>query len=109
MEIIPFIGDAKVATDAFRIEVDPSDKERVNALLARAIEVVLVNNNDTFAIGKRVAGQLKAMLQEISDSKKAAKRPFGAVETGIEGLAVQFSRPDETENKRVLSQITHND
>jgi hypothetical protein len=102
LELIPFLGENRITTDAFRINVDPKDQERVKSLLARSGQVELVNNNDTFAIAKRVGGQLKAMLHEIADSKKAAKRPFGAIETAIEGLATEVAGPVETEHKRVL-------
>lgn len=102
MEIIPFIGDSRVATADFRIQIDPQDRKRVDALLLRSSDVVLVNNSDTFAIAKRVAGQLKAMLQEIQDAKRASKRPFSAVEAAIENLAVEAAGPVDTEHKRVL-------
>jgi len=102
MDLIPYIGETKVVTDAFRVAVDPADKERVKSLLARSDQVQVVNNNDTFAIAKQVGGQLKAMLQEIGDSKKAAKRPFSAIETAIESLAKEVSSPVQAEHQRVL-------
>jgi hypothetical protein len=102
LEIIPFLGESRVVTTDFRIQIDPDDRKRVESLLVRSSDVVVVNNNDTFAIAKRVAGQLKAMLQEIQDAKRASKRPFEQVETAIDDLAIQAGKPVEIEHTRVL-------
>ena len=43
------------------------------------------------------------MVDEIADSRKAAKRPFSTVEKAIDGLATEVGQPVIDEHKRILA------
>ena len=102
MEIVPFVGETPIRTSQFSIRVDPEDQRRVENLTLRASEIVVVNNSDSFAIAKHCAGQMKALLNEIEDARKASQRPQQALENAINELAQNIAGPLLGEQKRVL-------
>lgn len=102
MQIVPFVGDTPIQTTTFSIRVDPADKQRVETLTARASEIGIVNDSQSFAIAKHTAGQIKALLDEIEDARKASQRPQIALKNAIDELAQNIAAPLHNEQKRVL-------
>jgi DNA repair exonuclease SbcCD ATPase subunit len=105
MQLVPYIGEQRVRHDSFSIVVDPEDQKRVNALVERASKYTVVTA-DNFPIVSQLAGQLKSMLNEILDAKKAAKRPFAAVEQTLETKAQEVSAGLQRENSRILKLLS---
>lgn len=89
-------------SDAFSIVVSKEDSNRVLKMLMRCQAVTVVNDKETLDQARTAAGQLKALINEIQDAKKAAKRPFGAVEQTIENKAQEISEGLLIENQRIL-------
>ena len=102
MQIVPYVGNTPIQTDTFSIHVDPADKTRVETLTLRASEIALVNNSETFAIAKHCAGQMKALLGEIEDARKASQRPQTVLRNAIDELAQNVAAPLAAEQRRVL-------
>lgn len=102
MQIVPFIGDVPIKTTSFSIRVDPADKQRVQSLTARSQEIAVVNDSESFALAKHTAGQIKALLDEIEDARKASQRPQIALKNAIDELAQNVAAPLANEQKRVL-------
>ena len=102
MQIVPYIGEVPIKTDAFSIRVDPEDKRRVENLTVRASQIVVVNDTQSFAIAKHTAGQMKALLDEIEDARKASQRPQVALKNAIDELAQTVAGPLQNEQTRVL-------
>ena len=96
-ERILFAGDGRVgAIDGIK------DKQRVENLTVRASEVIIVNDTQTFAIAKHIAGQIKLLLDEIEDARKTSQRPQVALKNAIDELALAVAAPLQNEQKRVL-------
>lgn len=102
MEIVPLVGTQPITADTVSVNVNPDDRARAKALVLRTSVITAVSDQDSFLVAKRAAGQLKAMVNEIVDSKKAAKRPFAAVERAIDDLAGEVGKPVADEHSRVL-------
>lgn len=102
MKIVPYAGEVPIHTTTFSIRVDPEDKERVENLTIRASQILIVNDNQTFAIAKHCAGQIKALLDEIEDARRASQRPQVALKNAIDELAQNVAAPLASEQKRVL-------
>jgi hypothetical protein len=102
MEIVPLFGDQIVTASSVEVRVDPEDRNRVRALVERVSAVTEVSDDVTFAGARRAAGELKAMLDEIEISRKAAKQPFDAVGTKIGDLAKDIAGPVKAEQNRIL-------
>jgi hypothetical protein len=103
LQLIPYVGQEPMRSDSFSIVVSEEDRHRVTRLLMRCRGVTSVNDKDSLAQAEVAAGQLKALINEIDDAKKAAKRPFSAVEQTIENKAQEISEGLRIENKRILS------
>jgi hypothetical protein len=102
MEIVPFYNNEQLSPANVVVRINPDDRDRANSLVARTAQILVVNNSDTLAYAKQAAGQLKAMLDEITNSRKAAQAPFMAVREAISNLAQTVGDPVETEHKRIL-------
>lgn len=102
MEIVPHIGETPVNASTVTITVNPDDRRRSQELVLRTLDILSVTDQDSFLAAKRAAGQLKAMVEEIEESRKAANRPFRAVETAVNDLAKEVAGPVLSEQKRVL-------
>jgi hypothetical protein len=102
MEIQPYYNNEQLSPANVIVRINPDDRDRANALVARTAQILVVNNSDTLAYAKAAAGQLRAMLDEITNSRKAAQAPFMAVREAISNLAQTVGDPVETEHKRIL-------
>jgi hypothetical protein len=102
MEIQPYYNNEQLSPANVVVRINPDDRDRANALVARTAQILVVNNSDTLAYAKQAAGQLKAMLDEITSSRKAAQAPFMAVREAISNLAQTVGDPVEAEHKRIL-------
>ena len=99
---MPYVGETPIHTTSFSIRVDPEDKKRVENLTIRARAIVLVNDTETFAIARHTAGQIKLLLNEIEDARKASQRPQIALKNAIDELAQNVAGPLQNEQERVL-------
>lgn len=102
MEIVPHIGETPVNASTVSITVNPDDRRRSQELVLRTMAVLSVADEEDFLAARRAAGQLKAMVEEIEESRKAANRPFRAVETAVNDLAKEVAGPVLSEQKRIL-------
>jgi hypothetical protein len=107
MEIQPFYGDGKspIYAPHIVVRVDPKDRERVLALAKRTAAIREVNDEASFSSARQLAGELKAMQNEIQDSKRAAKRPFEAILTAIDELAKDVWAHGKSEQERLLARL----
>jgi hypothetical protein len=105
MEIIPYVGTEPVTVSSISVKVNPSDRARAESLVLRTGVINQVQDRGSFNFAKKAAGELKAMIDEIADSKKAAKRPFSTVEAAIEQLAAEVLQPVADEHKRILAML----
>jgi hypothetical protein len=102
MEIVPFIGDKELSASRVVVQVSPDDRKRVQALVARTKNIQAVVGEAGFATAKKMAGEAKAMLDEMAAAKKVAKQPFSAVIAAIDALVAEVGSPVDNEHKRVL-------
>lgn len=106
MEIVPLFGEQIITADNIEVRVNPKDRERAEALVNRTRnDVQDVRNPDEFDSARQAAGQLKAMLDEIENARKANKQAFDAVGRAIQDLASNVARPVKTEQERILSML----
>lgn len=102
MEIIPYLGNEPIAATKVFIRVSPQDRARAEELIERAGLITAVTDQRSFDIATALAGEVKGMLNEIDESRKAAKKPFGAVEKAIDNLAFGISQAVVVEHNRIL-------
>jgi hypothetical protein len=102
MELTPLYAGDELSVAQVKVLVNPKDRARAEALVSETSKLKTIARTEDLQAVKRAAGQCKAMLNEIEDAKKAAKRPFGAVEAAINDLASEVSDPVESEHKRLL-------
>lgn len=102
MEIIPFVGDQQLTATSVTIRVNPADRARAEELVERTAQCRLVNDTPSFERARTLAGEAKAMLKEIEDSKKLAKKPFNSVEKAIDKLAAEVALEVSSEHERIL-------
>jgi hypothetical protein len=105
MEIKPFYGDQPLGVSQVVIRVDSEDRSRVAKLVARSSKLEDVHDKTSFEAVRQIAGELKAATNEITDSKRAAKRPFEAVLAAIENLARDILAPVQSEQNRILGML----
>jgi signal transduction histidine kinase len=103
MELQPYFGEQTLSAASIVVRVSKEDRNRAEALVVQTTKIKEVVDESTFTAAKRAAGQLKALIKEIDDARKAAKRPFAAVETAIEDLAHEVSSPVSSEMNRILT------
>jgi hypothetical protein len=95
MELIRYQGDLPTVKEV------PVDYARVEALVERASQIRTVTDDESFALAKRIAGELKAMEDEILVAKKYVKNPIRALENAIEQLAKEINQPLVAEKVRI--------
>src|SRR6201984_234767 len=105
MDIIPYVGTEPVTVSSISVKVNPDDRARAESLVLRTGVINAVQDKGGFNAAKKAAGELKAMIDEIADSKKAAKRPFSTVEAAIEQLATEVLQPVADDHKRILGML----
>jgi len=105
VEIVPLVGNQPITAGSVIVRVNPDDRIRVAEAVERSSAITHVNDDMTLSAAKRMAGEIKSLLDEIQDSKKAAKRPFAAVEKAIDALASEVGQPVQNESQRVLGLI----
>jgi hypothetical protein len=105
MEIQPYVGDTQLSASSVVVRVNPADRTRVADLIKRTGTVQAVTDNNDFNTAKRLAGEAKALLDEMEAAKKAAKQPFVAVGRAIDGLVVEVGEPLAQEHKRILAML----
>jgi hypothetical protein len=105
MDIVPYYGEQQLTASALLVRVNPDDRERINALCKRTSQLNEVIEQEDFVMARRFAAELKAMSNEIADSKRSAKRPFEAVLGAIESLAKEVNAPVAKEQQRILEQL----
>jgi hypothetical protein len=104
LQIIPLFGQEPITASNVTISVNPEDRARAEALVKRTQQFTYVSGDDmTYEDATAAAGELKAMLDDIQNSKKLAKGPFAAVEKAIDNLAAGLAGPVEKEHKRILA------
>jgi hypothetical protein len=105
MELTSLYGDQRLNFSEVIVQVDSYDRSRAEALVTRAGAIVAIDDEQSFAAAKRLAGELRAMIDEIAAAKKAANSPFKAVSEAIASLATEVGTPVEGEHRRVLGLI----
>jgi hypothetical protein len=106
MKMALFYGDKPITANDVEIRVNPEDRKRAKALVARTSAITLVTDELTFGAARQAAGELKAMLDEIEADRTATKQGFDAVGRAIQGLAQGISTPVKTEQNRILALLT---
>jgi hypothetical protein len=102
MQITPLFGEEPITASNVTISVNGSDRARAIAAVERCRTTTSIYDADSFTHATRLAGELKAMLDEIELSRKSAKTPFTAIGRAIDGAAAGVATPVENEHKRVL-------
>jgi hypothetical protein len=102
VEITPYVGQEPVTATSVVVRVNPDDRARAEALVLRTGVINSVIDAGSFTAAQRAAGQLKALVDEITEAKRAAKRPFTAVGKAIDELASDVGTPVAVEHSRVL-------
>lgn len=105
IQIQPFLGEEQITTSNVEVRVSATDRDRALALVQLAKGITYVTDEGSFEEARQVAGQLKAMLDEIETSRKQAKTPFTAVGRTIDDVARKVADPVLAEHKRVLAQL----
>lgn len=102
MQIIPYFGEEVITASGVLVFINPDDRTRAKMVVELSNAVTQINDQDTFDLARQAAARLKAMLDEIEESKKDAKKPFGLVEKEIDKLATSIAAPVKDEQKRIL-------
>jgi hypothetical protein len=102
LDIVPFYREQPLSVSDVFVRVNPKDRERAEALVARTSAIQKVENQEGFRAAKSAAGSLKALLNEIEASKKASKQPFSAIAEAINQQAVDVGSPVANEHRRIL-------
>jgi hypothetical protein len=102
MQIQPMFGDEIITASNVEVRVNPDDRQRAKAVVQWSSAITGVTDDDTFAAARDAAASLKAMVDEIEISRKAAKTPFTAIGRAIDGAASNVSTPVENEHRRIL-------
>lgn len=106
MKIQPYYGAGPdrepIEAGALVVRIDPEERERVLALTGRTKTLREVSDEVSFTAARRLAGELKAMANEIQDSKRAAKRPFESILGAIDELAREVWAHGKSEQERLL-------
>jgi hypothetical protein len=102
MQIIPYFGEEVITASGVLVFINPDDRTRAKMVVELSNAVTQINDQDTFDSARQAAARLKAMLDEIEESKKDAKKPFGLVEKEIDKLATSIAAPVKDEQKRIL-------
>lgn len=102
IEIIPYLGSEPIAATKVFIRVNPADRARAEKLIERTAAITSVTDELSFEAARALAGEAKSMLNEIDDSRKAAKKPFGAVERAIDTVATDIAKNVLEEHERLL-------
>jgi hypothetical protein len=106
MEIVPVVGEEPITSSNVEIRVNALDRQRVQALVERTKIVTKVNDQETFTEARRVASELKGMLDEIETSRKQSKTPFTAVGRAIDDLAKDIAQPVQSAQNRILGLLS---
>lgn len=88
-------------SDAFTIQVNESDLGRVTRLVDQCTAITTINDQASLDTATALAGRVKALINEVMDSRKAAKRPFAAVEQAIDNRADQIASGLQSQDKRI--------
>jgi hypothetical protein len=105
MELVPYVGENQLTASSVIVRVSPADRKRVTSLIARMKTVQAVVGDTTFHEAKRLAGESKAMLDEIETARKASKAPFRAIGTALDELAGEVGDPLADEHQRILMSL----
>ena len=105
MNISPYIDNQELTASSVSVRVNPEDRQRAESLVARTREIVIVNSHDTFAQARHAAGQLKGMIEEIEDARKACQRPFKAINEAISNQAHIVGDAVAQEHRRILDML----
>jgi hypothetical protein len=104
MEIEPLFNHEVIDPTELEVRVNPEDRKRAWVLVGRtAEEVKAVIDDETFAVARQAASDLKRMLDDIEFGRKAIKQPFDAVGARINELAKDVAGPVKGEQKRILA------
>lgn len=102
MEITPWVGNEALTASSVVITVNLDDRKRAQQLVARTQTIQVVDDSNSFQAAKRLAGEAKALLDEIEASKKAAKQPFIAIGRAVDQLVIEVGTPVAEEHRRIL-------
>lgn len=102
MELVPYVGENQLTASSVIVRVSPEDRKRVASLVERTRSVTTVVDNNDFNTAKKLAGEAKAMLDEIETARKASKAPFRAIGTALDELAAEVGGPLAAQHQRIL-------
>ena len=103
MDLIPYVGGTQLTASSVVVKVNELDSDRAEELVLRTCTIVQVDDPDSFFEARRAVASLKAMIEEITLSKKSAKAPFTAVGRSIDELADSVNAPVQAEHQRILA------
>lgn len=101
MQLIPYYNEDELVPSEVTVKVNPIDRERAEDLVLSTSAIVAVKDEKSFALARTALGQLKSMINEISDAEKGAKRPFNAVTNAILKLGAELETPVSREYARI--------
>jgi cell division septum initiation protein DivIVA len=107
MEISPYVNNHELLASDVTVRVNTDDRKRIDALLAQTSAIVMVNNNDTYALARHAAGRLKAMIDEVEDARKGCQRPFKAISEAVMNQARAIGKPVNDEHQRILGLLNN--
>lgn len=106
MQIQLYLGEEIVTASNVLVRVNPDDKVRAESLVNRTRkDVQEVRTPEEFELARQAAGEIKAMLDEIENDRKAAKTPFTVIGRTIDDLARIISGPVKNEQDRLLGML----
>jgi beta-glucosidase-like glycosyl hydrolase len=103
MLLAPTLGPdhAPITAGSVVIVTDPDDQKRVDFLVSRCSALTDIQDDHSLTLARRLGGEVKAMLDEIQNQKRAVKTPFRMIENGIEERAKEISEPLLQEKTRI--------
>jgi len=101
MELVPYYGEEPLTSNSVQIRINPADRKRARELLAATADINKVSDEQTFTLARHSLGQLKALLEEIEQGKKAVKKPFDKILEAISTTAKELWEPVMNEHRRI--------
>ena len=103
MQIQLYLGEQIVTASNVVVRVNPEDRVRAEALVHRTRkDVQEVSTPEEFELARQAAGEIKGMLDEIENDRKAAKTPFTTIGRTMDDLAHRVAGPVKNEQDRIL-------
>jgi phage host-nuclease inhibitor protein Gam len=105
MQLQPYYNQNELVTSEVTIRVNPDDRDRAEDLVLATSVITQIKDEKSFQAARTALGQLKALINEINDAQKSAKRPFTAVNNAIAKLGAELETPVSHEYTRIAKLV----